>query len=60
MVSLSELKRQAALVKSNLGDVSNWATRSNVEDLDTSYDKLYSMILDVSETLDVVISDIEK
>jgi hypothetical protein len=61
-VSLAELKRRSAVVGSLVKDVSNCRI-PNEEDLDAlrnEYDLLYTMVLDVIETLDVVISDVEK
>jgi hypothetical protein len=61
-VSLRELKRRSAVVSSLIKDVTNCRI-PNMEDqnsLYNEYDLLYSMILDVIETLDVVISDVEK
>ncbi|MBN1046216.1 hypothetical protein DVW08_12775 [Clostridium botulinum] len=61
MVSLKMLKQKSAIVSSLVEDVRNQLPDNDVaEDLDNNYDELYSMILDVIETLDGVISDIEK
>ena len=61
-LSLRQLKQKAAAVSSIIKDVT--VTRvpklEDLEDLERNYDELYSMILDVTETLDAVISDIEK
>lgn len=61
-ISLAELKRRAAVVSTLVKDVTNCRI-PNEEDqnsLSNEYDLLYSMILDVVETLDVVVSDVEK
>ncbi|NFR85368.1 MULTISPECIES: hypothetical protein [unclassified Clostridium] len=61
MVSLKMLKQKSAIVSSLVEDVRNQLPDNDVaENLDNNYDELYSMILDVIETLDGVISDIEK
>lgn len=61
-ISLAELKRRSAVVSTLVKDVTNCRI-PNEEDqnsLSNEYDVLYSMILDVVETLDVVVSDVEK
>ncbi|NFE85327.1 hypothetical protein FDB41_15055 [Clostridium botulinum] len=61
MVSLKMLKQKSAIVSSLVEDVRHQLPDNEIaDDLDNNYDELYSMILDVIETLDVVISDIEK
>jgi len=61
MLSLRQLKLKAAAVSSLVGDVVNaLPDNEDAETLDNNYSELYSMILDVAETLDAVISDIEK
>ena len=61
-LSLRQFRQKAAAVSSIVKDVciSRIPTIDDLEDLERNYDELYSMILDVSETLDAVISDIEK
>jgi hypothetical protein len=61
-VSLRELKRRSAVVSSLVKDVSNCRipNEEDLESLSNEYDLLYSMILDVAETLDCVLSDVEK
>jgi hypothetical protein len=61
-VSLRELKRRSAVVSSLVKDVSNCRipNEEDLESLSNEYDLLYSMILDVIETLDYVLSDVEK
>ena len=61
-LSLRQMKEKAAAVNSIVHDVCV-ARVPTLEDLDTleqNYGELWSMILDVTETLDAVISDIEK
>ncbi|MBN1076988.1 hypothetical protein [Clostridium botulinum] len=61
MVSLKILKQKSATVSSLVEDVRNQLPDNEIaDDLDNNYGELYSMILDVVETLDAVISDIEK
>lgn len=61
MVSLKRLKEKAIVVKSIIDDVNNYLPdNENAEDLERNYDQLYSMILDIGETLDCILSDIEK
>ena len=61
-LSLRQLKQKAAAVSSIVKDVTvaRVPKLEDLEDLERNYDELYSMILDVTETLDAVISDIEK
>lgn len=60
-ISLTQLKQKAAAVNSIIKDVVNTLPdNEDAETLDNNYSELYSMILDVTETLDCVISDIEK
>lgn len=60
-VSLKQLKEKASAVNSLVDDVRNALPDSEIaEFLENDYAVLYSMILDVSETLDTVLSDIEK
>lgn len=61
-ISLAELKRRSAVVSSLVKDVSSCRIPNeyDLESLNNEYDLLYSMILDVLETLDVVVSDIKK
>ena len=61
-LSIRQLKQKAAAVSSIVKDVTvaGVPKLEDLEDLERNYDELYSMILDVSETLDAVISDIEK
>ena len=56
------MKEKAAAVNSIVKDVTvaRVPKLEDLEDLERNYDELYSMILDVSETLDVVISDVER
>lgn len=61
-ISLAELKRRSAVVSTLVKDVTNCRI-PNEEDqnsLSNEYDVLYSMILDIAETLDAVVSDVEK
>ena len=62
MVSLRQFKQKAAAVSSLVKGINAVAIPDSeeVEILEQNYDELYSMILDVAETLDAVISDIEK
>ncbi|WP_252233742.1 hypothetical protein [Clostridium sp. ZS1] len=61
MVSLKMLKQKSATVSSLVEDVRHQLPDNDVtEDLENNYEELYSMILDVIETLDEVVSDIEK
>ncbi|NFI56990.1 hypothetical protein FDA48_11660 [Clostridium botulinum] len=61
MVSLKMLKQKSATVNSIVEDISHdLPDNETAEDLENNYGELYSMILDVIETLDAVISDIEK
>lgn len=62
-ISLKKLVQQAALVNSCVESVGyEFAESENeeMEDLQNSWDKLYSVILDIHETLDCLLSDIEK
>lgn len=61
-VSLRELKRRSAAVSSLVKDVTGCRVpnEEDLEALSNEYDLLYTMILDVAETLDCVISDVEK
>jgi hypothetical protein len=61
-ISLRQLKQKAAAVNSIVKDVTvaRVPKLEDLEDLERNYDELYSMILDAVETLDVVISDVEK
>lgn len=61
-ISLKQLKEKAAAVCSIVTDVTiaRVPKYEDLEDLERNYDQLYSMILDVVETLDAVISDVEK
>lgn len=61
-LSLRQLKQKAAAVNSIVHDVcvARIPNLENLEDLERNYDELYSIILDIAETLDAVISDIEK
>lgn len=61
-VSLRELKRRSAVVNSLIKDIDSCRipNEDDIESLVNEYDVLYSIILDVIETLDVVISDVEK
>ncbi|AQS10608.1 hypothetical protein CLOBY_27530 [Clostridium saccharobutylicum] len=61
-VSLAKLKSRSAVVSSLVNDVT-YCERPNEDDLESlrnEYDLLYSDILDVIETLDYVLSDVEK
>ena len=62
MVSLRQFKQKAAKISSLVKEINTVAIPDSeeVEILEQNYDELYSMILDVAETLDAVISDIEK
>ena len=60
-LSIRQIKEKAATVSSLVGDIRNELPDSELaETLDDNYDQLYSMILEVAETLDCIISDIEK
>lgn len=59
-VSLIELKRRSAVVSNLVKDISYCQDEEDIEALRNEYGLLYSDILDVIETLDVVLSDIEK
>jgi hypothetical protein len=60
-VSLKEMARVAANVKSSIDDIQNsLPDNQDAEDLANNFDKLWTMLLDISETLDCVLSDIEK
>ncbi|NFN14642.1 hypothetical protein FDB56_06935 [Clostridium botulinum] len=63
MVSLKRFKEKSAIVSSIVEDVVHALSVKNpdlADDLENNYGELHSMILDVVETLDAVISDIEK
>ncbi|NFO30991.1 hypothetical protein FDB41_11995 [Clostridium botulinum] len=63
MVSLKRFKEKSAVVNSIIEDVVHALSVKNpdlADDLENNYGELHSMILDVVETLDAVISDIEK
>ncbi|WP_238899327.1 hypothetical protein [Clostridium sp. YIM B02500] len=61
MVSLKQLKDKAAVVNSHVNDVRNALPDNDIaEYLENDYSVLYSMILDVAEALDGVLSDVEK
>lgn len=62
-VSLEILKQRAAAVNSSVQTALDYLNQTNEEEatfLSNNWEQLYSMILDVSETLDVVLSDVEK
>jgi hypothetical protein len=60
-VSLRQLKEKATMVNTLVQHVRNQLPDNEyAEDLDNNYYELWSMIIDVIETLDVVISDVEK
>lgn len=61
-ISLRQMKEKAAAVNSIVHDVCvvRIPTLEDLEDLEQNYGELWSMILDVTETLDAVISNIEK
>lgn len=60
-VSIRQLKEKAAVVESHVDSIRN-ALPDNclAEYLENDYSVLYSMILEVIETLDCIISDVEK
>lgn len=61
MVSLKQLKDKAAVVSSHVNDVRNALPDNDIaEYLENDYSVLYSMILDIAEALDGVLSDVEK
>lgn len=61
MISLKRLKEKSAAVKALVDDVNNYLPdNEDAEDLERNYDELYSMILDIGETLDCVLSDVKK
>lgn len=61
MISLNRLKEKSAAVSSLVEDIRNQLPNSEyAEDLENNYSELYSIILDVCETLDCILSDIEK
>lgn len=61
MVNLNKFKQKASAVSSLVEDIGNQLPNSEyAEELDNNYGELYSMILDVVETLDCILSDVEK
>ncbi|NFI95609.1 hypothetical protein FC961_14635 [Clostridium botulinum] len=61
MVSLKMLKQKSAIVSSLVEDIVHDLPDNEIaEDLENNYGELYSMILTVCETLDCILSDIEK
>jgi hypothetical protein len=60
-VNIKEFERKAAAVSSLVDDVRNQLPDSEIaEFLENDYSILHSMILNVIETLDCVLSDVEK
>ncbi|AGX43987.1 hypothetical protein [Clostridium saccharobutylicum] len=61
-ISLKQLNQKAAAVSCIVKDitVARVPKVEDLEDLERNFEQLYSMILDVGETLDAVLSDIEK
>ena len=62
-VSLAILKQRAAAVDSSVQVAIDYLNKNNEEEatfLSNNWEQLYSMILDVTETLDCVLSDVEK
>ena len=61
VVSLKQLKQKAAVVNSHVDDIRNALPDNDLaEYLENDYAVLYSMILDIAESLDAVLSDVEK
>lgn len=61
MLNLKRFTEKAATVSSLVTDAVNaLPDNEGVEDLERNYGELYSMILDISETLDSVLSDVER
>lgn len=59
--SLRQLKEKATTVNTLVQHVRNQLPDNEyAEDLDNNYYELWSMIIDIAETLDTVISDVEK
>lgn len=60
-VSLKQFQAKAAAVKNLVDDVCRaLPDNEDAEMLDNNYDELWSMILDICEPLDVILSDVEK
>ncbi|NFG58154.1 hypothetical protein FC778_05285 [Clostridium botulinum] len=61
MVSLKRFKEKSATVSNIVEEmVHDLPDNEIAEDLENNYGELYSMILTVCETLDCILSDIEK
>lgn len=61
MISLARVTQKASAVNSLIKDVVNaLPDNEDAESLENNYDELYSMILGIAETLDCLLSDIEK
>jgi hypothetical protein len=61
MVNIKQFKLKADAVRSLIADVKLKNPKcEDTEMLDGNFDELYNMIISVSETLDTVLSDIEK
>lgn len=60
-VSIRQLKEKATVVNTLVQHVRNQLPDNQyAEELDNNYYELWTMIIDVAETLDVVVSDVEK
>lgn len=62
-LSLRQLKQKAAAVDSSVQAALDFLNQTNEQEatfLSNNWEQLYSMILDVTETLDCVLSDVEK
>lgn len=60
-ISIRQLKEKATTVNTLVQHVRNQLPDNEyAEDLDNNYYELWSMIIDIAETLDVVLSDVEK
>lgn len=59
-VSLSRMKQRASTVHELIEKVSYEVESENMEDLENNYELLYSDVLEMVETLDIVLSDFKK
>lgn len=61
MVNLNQFKQKATTVRSLVEDIrKQMPDREDAETLDNNYYELYNMISEISETLDIILSDVEK
>lgn len=61
MISLARFTQKASAVNSLIQDVVNeLPDNETAESLENNYDELYNMILGIIETLDCILSDVEK